>query len=779
MAFLDILNGYRVNGDFPIDSRFIAADEAARLGAPAGSYYEGLWVYQEDTNTVYVLTDLANAGNANGWMEFASDNIVSGTTSAAKPNGFRDLEFTLNSGDTINVVDALRDGYDITAGNVTDGVLTLTNSNGAVITVTGNVKGDTGLGIDTISFTHEPGQDRTRVDITDTVGGDFTGPYYIPDGADGASFDKNLFVINEVSVGNVTTVTISYDGDTLTTYTVQDGTNGTNGTNVTATAITNGVEVLQDGVSIGTIVNGTNGISPTVTQDADGVTITDSTGTSAKVDDGADGDTLSVARNAANDGLIVTSSGGTSAEVSDGSDGTNVTATAITNGVEIRQDGTLTATITNGMDGVSPTVTQDADGVTITDSTGATAKVDDGMDGTPGDTVTVARTTGGVNVASSGGTNAIVLDGADGHEITNVEVPTTGANQGHLVIQTNEPQTFVSVPLIVGDTLGNFDVTGNDLTFTITHGDGTTTDQGPFVVGTEVVRVNTTAISSPNFTNGDGVDFDVTASRVVASVNGSTIADASIPTSKIIDYNDAVYTGGDGITVDPLNVVAVDLAPESGLDVTTNKLRVNVVPNSGLEITPDGLNVKYEAPGNIILYATQLTDPVQMTDEILVSDDSDLGTVKRVTIQNLADSIGTGTGTGGFAIAAVDGTGTDLDITAANTDANPLATEAYADAQDDRRVALSPTANQEIVQPTGTVLNVRGSFDLEDRNGNKSMDFSGISGDFHFEHNGEIYSLFDKDQKKIYYDTTNTSASFPTTGRAGKEIVIKDDLNLP
>ena len=42
--------------------------------------------------------------------------------------------------------------------------------------------------------------------------------------------------------------------------------------------------------------------------------------------------------------------------------------------------------------------------------------------------------------------------------------------------------------------------------------------------------------------------------------------------------------------------------------------------------------------------------------------------------------------------------------------------------------------------------------------------------------NGEVYGLVDKDQKKIYYDTTNTATSFPTTGRAGKEIVIRDNL---
>ena len=86
-------------------------------------------------------------------------------------------------------------------------------------------------------------------------------------------------------------------------------------------------------------------------------------------------------------------------------------------------------------------------------------------------------------------------------------------------------------------------------------------------------------------------------------------------------------------------------------------------------------------------------------------------------------------------------------------------------------------ASQEINVGTGNELVVQGGFDLENNNGDKSFDFSGTSGDIHLEHNGEVYTLVDKDQKKIYYDTTNIAGSFPTTGRAGKEIVIKDDLD--
>ena len=92
------------------------------------------------------------------------------------------------------------------------------------------------------------------------------------------------------------------------------------------------------------------------------------------------------------------------------------------------------------------------------------------------------------------------------------------------------------------------------------------------------------------------------------------------------------------------------------------------------------------------------------------------------------------------------------------------------------KISTDPTSSQQITQPSGTVLDIRGSFDLENNDGDKSLDFSGTSGDIHLEHNSQVYTLVDKDQKKIYYDTTNTGTSFPTTGRAGKELAIKDDL---
>ena len=135
----------------------------------------------------------------------------------------------------------------------------------------------------------------------------------------------------------------------------------------------------------------------------------------------------------------------------------------------------------------------------------------------------------------------------------------------------------------------------------------------------------------------------------------------------------------------------------------------------------------------------------------------------------------------GHLVASIDGS--NISIYRWN-DSTPASGVALTDSRwtklfdSSESVITNPTGSQAITQPSGTVLDITGSFDLNANSGSKAFDFSGTSGDIHLEHDSEIYTLVDKDQKKIYYDTTNTANSFPTTGRAGKEIVIKDDLTL-
>ena len=61
--------GFNITNSEPVDARFSLADQAARYALSAANIYEGLLVYQRDTNTIWVLKDTANVANVNGWEE--------------------------------------------------------------------------------------------------------------------------------------------------------------------------------------------------------------------------------------------------------------------------------------------------------------------------------------------------------------------------------------------------------------------------------------------------------------------------------------------------------------------------------------------------------------------------------------------------------------------------------------------------------------------------------------------------------------------------------------
>ena len=78
MATHDILFNFRPNGQFPIDSRIVAANEAARYAIPAGAVYEGLVVYEELTEKLFLLNDESNANNIDGWTEINTGSSGTG-----------------------------------------------------------------------------------------------------------------------------------------------------------------------------------------------------------------------------------------------------------------------------------------------------------------------------------------------------------------------------------------------------------------------------------------------------------------------------------------------------------------------------------------------------------------------------------------------------------------------------------------------------------------------------------------------------------------------------
>ena len=96
--FFDLLNGFRINGDFPIDSRFVVADEIARFSIPAGALYAGLLTFQEDNETWYGLKDISQANNAAGWDSIDGDRITSIDQSA----DLLTITIELSNGDSYN-----------------------------------------------------------------------------------------------------------------------------------------------------------------------------------------------------------------------------------------------------------------------------------------------------------------------------------------------------------------------------------------------------------------------------------------------------------------------------------------------------------------------------------------------------------------------------------------------------------------------------------------------------------------------------------------------------
>ena len=75
---LNILQGYSPDTPEPIDSRFVAVDSASRYAIPSFGAYNGLLVYQQDTQVLWVLIDINNISNSNGWSQVGGGGTVFG-----------------------------------------------------------------------------------------------------------------------------------------------------------------------------------------------------------------------------------------------------------------------------------------------------------------------------------------------------------------------------------------------------------------------------------------------------------------------------------------------------------------------------------------------------------------------------------------------------------------------------------------------------------------------------------------------------------------------------
>ena len=79
--------GFNITNNEPVDARLTLVDETAKYALSSANVYEGLIVFQQDNNTIWVLTDTSNVANSNGWTQVqigsVSSNLPSGVVSGS------------------------------------------------------------------------------------------------------------------------------------------------------------------------------------------------------------------------------------------------------------------------------------------------------------------------------------------------------------------------------------------------------------------------------------------------------------------------------------------------------------------------------------------------------------------------------------------------------------------------------------------------------------------------------------------------------------------------
>ena len=79
--------GFNITNNEPVDARLTLVDENAKYALSSANVYEGLIVFQQDNDTIWVLTDTTNVGNSNGWTQLQigsiSSNLPSGVVSGS------------------------------------------------------------------------------------------------------------------------------------------------------------------------------------------------------------------------------------------------------------------------------------------------------------------------------------------------------------------------------------------------------------------------------------------------------------------------------------------------------------------------------------------------------------------------------------------------------------------------------------------------------------------------------------------------------------------------
>ena len=115
-------SGFQITSTDPIDSRITVADQTERLGFSEYNVYNGLLVFQRDTNELYVLTDTGSHTSNTGWQLIGSGSsatVDTGSLMTTASSALNVITFTKGNGSTFAVtIDTGSGGGSIPTGTV-------------------------------------------------------------------------------------------------------------------------------------------------------------------------------------------------------------------------------------------------------------------------------------------------------------------------------------------------------------------------------------------------------------------------------------------------------------------------------------------------------------------------------------------------------------------------------------------------------------------------------------------------------------------------------------
>jgi hypothetical protein len=94
-------SGFNITNSDPVDARFSLADQTSRYALSSANVYEGLIVFQQDSGSVWILTDTSNVGNDFGWTQIQIGTIATAIFSGSSEIVIDDLNGFVNFRDSL------------------------------------------------------------------------------------------------------------------------------------------------------------------------------------------------------------------------------------------------------------------------------------------------------------------------------------------------------------------------------------------------------------------------------------------------------------------------------------------------------------------------------------------------------------------------------------------------------------------------------------------------------------------------------------------------------